>query len=359
MSMAIKQYNPLQVPTWSWLHINHAAFEQDGMPRSFLKTPTVQAPQGVLVENRFAEVPLSQFPQALRLNYSFAVEHCSSALSITLPKGFQSDEPILIDYTLTEAYTGLVDCIAIHAEAGSRATIAIQYTGANASHALHFGCTVLKVDESAHVKLVKAQLLPADATHVDALAVTVQANATADVMLSEAGAGHIVAGCNIDLSACQSKASLGGLYVGHSDQQLDFNYRIALNAPDVEGEIRVNGALAGSAHKIMRSTLDFLPGALNAKGRETETVLTLSKQVVNVSAPLLLCGEENVEGQHATSTGRPDAGKLNYLMNRGFDRRQAERMLVAASFAPLYQRIDPPALRETIQNHVGDVIHGA
>ena len=359
MTMTMKNYNPLQVPTWSWLHINHSALELDGMPRAYLDAPDVRAPQGVLLETAFAEVPLSRIPQSLRPNYSFAVEHRSSALTVTLPSGFQSDEPIVIRYDLTPSHTGLVDCIAIHAEAGSRATVAIVYTGAAARQGFHFGFTVVRVGKNATLKLVKAQMLPGDATHVDAVTADVQAHGTADLVLSEVGGGHVVAGCDIDLSAPQSTARLGGLYLGNADHQLDLNYRIALNAPEADGEIRVNGALAGTAHKIMRSTLDFLPGAVNAKGRETETVLTLSKRVVNLSAPLLLCGEENVEGQHATSTGRPDAGKLYYLMNRGFSRREAERMLVEASFAPLYLRIEPPTVRQAIENHVGDVIHGA
>ena len=75
--------------------------------------------------------------------------------------------------------------------------------------------------------------------------------------------------------------------------------------------------LTGSADKILRGTVDFQRGAKRGVGHESEDVLLFSPSARNRTAPLILCGEEEVEGQHAASVGRLDENKLYYLRSRG------------------------------------------
>ena len=65
--------------------------------------------------------------------------------------------------------------------------------------------------------------------------------------------------------------------------------------------------------KILRGTIDFRRGAKRGVGHESEDVLLSSPHARNRTAPLILCGEEEVEGQHAASIGRLDEAKLYYL----------------------------------------------
>lgn len=52
-------------------------------------------------------------------------------------------------------------------------------------------------------------------------------------------------------------------------------------------------------------------------------MLLFSPSARNRTAPLILCGEEEVEGQHAASVGRLDENKLYYLRSRGLSEAQA------------------------------------
>ena len=63
------------------------------------------------------------------------------------------------------------------------------------------------------------------------------------------------------------------------------------------------GALSGSADKILRGTIDFKEGAKRGIGHESEDVILLGPDVRDRTAPLILCHEEEVEGQHAASHG--------------------------------------------------------
>jgi Fe-S cluster assembly scaffold protein SufB len=83
----------------------------------------------------------------------------------------------------------------------------------------------------------------------------------------------------------------------------------------------------------------------------------LGDEVVNVSTPLLLCGEDDVSGEHATSIGRPNSEKLYYLMSRGFTEKQARILLVEASMSTMLDMIPDTdgrarvlaALREVVE----------
>ena len=80
-------------------------------------------------------------------------------------------------------------------------------------------------------------------------------------------------------------------------------------------------------------------------------MLLFSPTARSRTAPLILCGEEEVEGQHAASIGRLDEEKLYYLRSRGLSEAQARRLMVDARFAPAMDKIPPvlTALRKEVQ----------
>ena len=85
-----------------------------------------------------------------------------------------------------------------------------------------------------------------------------------------------------------------------------------------------------------------LPGLLQTMGSQNRT------------APLILCGEERVEGQHAASVGRLDDAKLYYLRSRGLSAAQARRLMVDARFAPAIEKLPDEALRQEVRHFVAE-----
>ena len=51
-------------------------------------------------------------------------------------------------------------------------------------------------------------------------------------------------------------------------------------------------------HIVFRGTIDFKFGAAGAEGEEKEDVLLLGDDVINQTIPLILCAEEDVQGNH-------------------------------------------------------------
>jgi Fe-S cluster assembly scaffold protein SufB len=116
-----------------------------------------------------------------------------------------------------------------------------------------------------------------------------------------------------------------------------------------------SGALFGHCEKTYRGTIDFVAGASEAKGAESENTLLFSENSRNRSAPLILCGEENVEGSHAATVGRIDANKLYYLQSRGLSEAEAKRLMVSALMETAMKNI-PEEERERLRGLLGERI---
>lgn len=359
MGISFENINQLQVPTWNQLKINSVSLDaaENGL-NSYSKEAKLTLPDKVRADRFFVEPESAGIPGSMKQNYEFSYKNHNSSVALTIPEGVLPDSPIIIDYSLDKNNSLLNDYIYIKAEKDSEATVIIKYGTDNCEEGFHSGFTFLEAEENAKVKLIKVQMLPKNALHIDAVAVRLKDRAAAEIILNELGSGQTVASCNIILKGERSSGNLGGIYIGRNQEQIDLSYRIELAAKETEGDITVRGTLADSSKKTLKSTLDFITGASGSKGSEAETVLTLSDKAVNLSAPLLLCGEDDVEGRHATSTGRPDPGKLHYLMCRGFDKMEAKRLLVEASFTPLLSKIEIPEIRQEIKEYIGVSIHG-
>ena len=71
----------------------------------------------------------------------------------------------------------------------------------------------------------------------------------------------------------------------------------------------------------------FQRGCAGAKGAEHENVLLLGDDMINQSVPLILCKEEDVEGEHGASIGRLDEKVLFYLGSRGISEEAAQQII--------------------------------
>jgi len=97
-------------------------------------------------------------------------------------------------------------------------------------------------------------------------------------------------------------------------------------------------------------------GASGSSGAENENTLILSADIRNRSAPLILSGEENVEGSHASSIGRPDEEKLYYMSSRGLSEQDAIRLLALAELEPSLKNIPDVETRERLRENLAQRI---
>ena len=130
------------------------------------------------------------------------------------------------------------------------------------------------------------------------------------------------------------------------------NYIGELRGEKSEIEIEVQGALKDKAKKHFKGTIDFKKGSKKAKGNENEFCMLLSDTATAISLPMLLCKEEDVEGNHSSAAGKIGNKELFYIMSRGFDKKEAMKLMVRARFNAIIQRIENEDLKSEILNEI-------
>ena len=178
------------------------------------------------------------------------------------------------------------------------------------------------------------------------------ANARVEFISADLGCGNFSADVEIDLRGDDSAADFEAVYFGDGKRKLDFNYVIRQRGRRTSATMNVRGALTDKSDKIFRGTLDFQRGAKGSTGRELEEVIILSSGTRNRSVPLMLAEEDEVDGHHAVSIGRLDEEKIFYLMSRGLDKAEAERLIVEAAFNPVIEKFSDETLRAQVKENL-------
>ena len=133
---------------------------------------------------------------------------------------------------------------------------------------------------------------------------------------------------------------------------MKINYNIEEYGKKTKCNINVQGALSGDSHKNFKGVIDFKEGSKESKGFENENCTLLSKTAKSKSLPVLLCHEEDVEGQHGVASGKIDESKLFYIMTKGISYDDAKRLIVKANFNEIIKDIN----NEELQNDINQVI---
>jgi FeS assembly protein SufD len=352
MNLSLDQVNIMPAPTWRWLGINSVPLKgsvPDFLPYS--GEPLSALPEGVLISNGpflGAEPETGMGGEAA----DFVKENSTYGLSLHVGPGVKVKKPISLNFLLDEKNPALADDIEVIADEGSEVTIVMSYHSAEELKGFHGGLTKLHAAKGAVIHLVQVQLLGSQCVHFDNIGAAAGKGASIDIIQAELGAGKVFSGIKTRLDGTGSNLDINTIYFGDGSRSIDMNYLAEHAGCKTKSEIHVGGALLDRSGKTFRGTINFLKGAKRSVGHESEFNLLFSPKVRCRTAPLILCSEEDVDGQHAAATGRIDAQRLFYLMSRGLSEMDAKKLLIEAQFRPVTDRIPDESLRAAVTDYV-------
>ncbi len=128
-------------------------------------------------------------------------------------------------------------------------------------------------------------------------------------------------------------------YRVEQDHIVDMNYIANHYGRHTLCDIDCLGVLHDTATKVFRGTIDFKKGSKASLGNEKEDVLLMDDGVVNKTIPLILCAEEDVEGNHGATIGQLDQDAMFYLESRGMTKEAAMELLERGRLASIIRRI--------------------
>ena len=246
--------------------------------------------------------------------------------------------------------------IQVEAKPGSQLTLLMTYISTAVAGGTAAVQTKLNVARGAKVKLVQVQLLGRGFDQLNDDGCQLADDAGFELVQLQLGACRVFNGARAELQGESSSFDAAIGYYGRHGQQLDMNFIANHYGKSTTCNMTADGVLRDGARKIYRGTIDFKNGSAGAVGDEKETVLMLTDDVVNQSIPLILCAEEDVQGNHGASIGKLDEELLFYLMSRGFSEHEAIDMMAKAKIEALCRKIDDEDTVQLVERYLEGVI---
>ena len=317
--------NPLPALTWNWLHINDAPFNTAATPVRMTPEITGRTDGISISESATAEnAALAHIETSAGKNCDSLFEH-ALPLAITVDAHCTVAEPLVLTFDVTER-PATVSTQVIRAHAGARVTVIIITKSAAATGGFQAQRTYCIAEKDAAIHLIKVQLLGDDFRQLDDTGVLCDERASVRFTQVTLGARQTYTGAAARIAGLQSSFYADTAYVARNNQSLDMNYLVRQAGQKSDCLMRVKGTLSDNAHKTYRGSIDFIPGCTGANGEEQEETLLLSPTATNKSIPLILCGEDDISGEHGATIGRLNDDLLFYLPARGIGRKAAEAM---------------------------------
>lgn len=298
--------------------------------------------------------------EPIDINVKKEEKNMSSKIGLNLRTNYQIEinieeyknvkKPILINVDFDDDNLALVDNIKINMAKNSSASFIIKYS--SNEKAFHYlkQETFLEPNSDASISIVN--LVDNNSNSFIAVENTVDENATLKHVIVDFGGEKKVSNYYTKLIGYNSKNILNNIYLGTNKDVLDINYNIDVFGKNAKASIESQGALFCEAVKNFKGTINFMEGCKKASGSENENCVLLSDKAKSKSLPMLLCHEEDVEGNHSVSSGKIDEKKLFYIMTKGISKKDAEKLIIIANFNKIIDSIPDEELRNEIMKKI-------
>ena len=257
-----------------------------------------------------------------------------------------------IDFNFDDENSVLLDDIEIVANKDTKSTIIIKYTSNEDIEGFHNGIIRVNAKQNSNLNIILVNLMNTKSNNFMTIENIFERNAEVNYTIIDFGGKNSITNYYSNLVGENSDNRLNAIYLGKEDQLFDLNYIGELRGKKSNIDIEVQGALKDVAKKHFKGTIDFKKGCKKATGNENESCMLLSDTAKSLALPMLLCSEEEVEGNHSSSAGKIGEKELFYIMSRGFELKEAMKLMVRARFNKILENIENEDLKEEILQEI-------
>ena len=255
-----------------------------------------------------------------------------------------------LEFNFSEDDSTLVDNIEIIAKSNS--IIYIKYYSNDSAKYYHNGIVRVKGEANSKTNVVVVNMLNNKSMNFLSIENKLAESSEVNYTIVDFGGKTSVTNYYSNVFGNEAKANINSIYLGTENQIFDINYIAELFGEKTEINIEVQGALKDEAKKNFKGTIDFKKGSKKAKGDENEFCMLLSDKACSKALPMLLCTEEDVEGNHSSSAGKIDDDVLFYIMSRGISEKDAMKLIVKSKFNKILETIKDEELKELILKEI-------
>lgn len=264
----------------------------------------------------------------------------------------KENDNIKVTYDFDDDNLQLVNQIDICAT--GNANIIIEYKSSTNKECFHNGVIKVFAKENAKLNITVINLLNSNSEHFEAMENILEDNSNLNYTIIDIGGKNSIQNYYSNIIGKSAKNDLKTIYLGSENQIKDINYIAELRGQKSFVDIDVQGALKENAKKNFKGTIDFKKGCKKAKGNENEFCMLLSEKAKSLALPMLLCTEDDVEGNHSTASGKVDKEQLFYIMTRGLSYKEAVKLIVRANFNKTIERILDEEVKQNIIKEIDE-----
>ena len=259
-------------------------------------------------------------------------------------------ENIKIRYNFDNDNLNLINQIEIIATGDTN--VIIEYKSQTSLKCLHNGIIRAIANENAKLDVTIVNLLNENSDNFEAIENRLEKNSKVNYTIIDIGGKTSISNYYSNIIGENADNDLKSIYLGIGEQRKDINYIAELRGTKTNIDIDVQGALKDEAKKNFKGTIDFKKGSKKAKGNENEYCMLLSDKAKSIALPMLLCTEEDVEGNHSTASGKVDEKQLFYIMTRSISYKEAVKLIVKSKFNKIIERISDEELKNEILSEI-------
>lgn len=160
--------------------------------------------------------------------------------------------------------------------------------------------------------------------------------------------GNVVADFDTDLVGEGSSTDLKAVSISSGRQVQVIDSKVENYGNHTAGNIFQHGVILDRATLTFNGIGHILKGAKGADAQQESRVLMLSDKARGDANPILLIDENEVTAGHAASVGRVDPEEMCYLMSRGIEKAEAERLVIRGFLGKVIQAIPLKGVRQEL-----------
>ncbi|MBQ2692938.1 MAG: SufD family Fe-S cluster assembly protein, partial [Clostridia bacterium] len=259
------------------------------------------------------------------------------------------EEPIRIKYELADG-ASTFDKYAVVVGDNAKVTLIMDVQSAADAAGYAAFQTRVKVGKGAEVSLVQIHRCATGYHIIDDFGADVDETGSFQaIQIAFTGKENDLGG-HVELNGDRAKCFIRSGYLTADDHVMDINYYVNHTGRECETDIYTSGVLRDKCLKVFRTTIDFQPGAVKSQGEENENVLLMNNGVTNKTVPTILCGEEDVSGEHGCTVGRLADDLIFYLESRGIPNEEIYEMMAKARLEATIRQIpDEKTVEELVE----------
>jgi Fe-S cluster assembly protein SufD len=285
-------------------------------------------------------------------NEKFAAHNAAMwkhGLLVHIPRGIVLEQPLYVRVANSVEGGSLFWRLLIVAEPESRFAVIEEYASSSPDLQAYSNAAVeIVVQQAAKVEYVSVQNMSRATWHFATHHARVERDAELDWVAGGFGTGKGKIRIQNDLAGQGATSRVTGAYFADGTQHLDYDTFQEHIAPSTTSDFAFKGALRDKARTVWRGMIRVEEGAQKTNAYQENRNLLLSKTAHADSIPGLEILANDVRCTHGATLGQVDREQLFYLMTRGLNRAEAERLIVRGFFQDVLDRVALEPVREAL-----------